>query len=163
MAKDFAGRCTCGHVRFRMTSTPMIVHCCHCRCCQRETGSAFVINALIETDRVTIDQGDVEEVDTPTNSGKGQRIIRCPKCRVALWSHYAFGGIGELIRFVRVGTLDEPDALPPDVHIFVESKQPWVEIPRGAPVFETYYSTPDLWTPDSLARLGALRQAGNQQ
>lgn len=153
---SMTGRCACGHVRYRMTSKPMIVHCCHCRFCQRETGAAFVLNALIETDRVEIDQGEIEGIDTPTNSGRGQRIMRCPRCKVALWSHYAYGDIGELIRFVRVGTLDDPDVFPPDVHIFVESKQPWVEIPAGAAAFDKFYRAGEVWPGDSLARRQAL-------
>lgn len=112
----YDGGCTCRHVRYRMTSNPLFVHCCHCRWCQRETGSAFVLNAMIEADRVQLLHGDVEVVDTPSLSGKGQKIARCPKCRIALWSNY--GGGGDSVRFVRVGTLDEPDRLPPDVHIF---------------------------------------------
>ena len=72
-----------------------------------------------------------ELVDTPSQSGKGQEIARCPKCRIAVWSHYA--GAGPLLSFVRVGTLDDPDRLPPDIHIFTASKQPWVMIPPGMP------------------------------
>jgi hypothetical protein len=113
-----------------MAAEPMFVHCCHCRWCQRETGSAFVLNALVERDRVILLEGSTEVVDTPSASGKGQKIIRCPRCRVALWSHYA--GAGEAVSFVRVGTLDDPDRLPPDIHIYTSSKQPWVVVPEGA-------------------------------
>lgn len=62
------GGCTCGHVRYRMTSNPIFVHCCHCTWCQRETGSAFAVNALIEADRVQLLQGTVEIIDTPSQS-----------------------------------------------------------------------------------------------
>src|SRR4051812_34421227 len=116
------GRCTCGTVRFRITGKPLFVHCCHCRWCQRETGSAFAVNAMIEADRVVLLAGTPEMVWTPSNSGKGQNIARCPRCRIALWSNYA--GAGDAIRFVRVGTLENP--CPPDIHIFTASKQPWV-------------------------------------
>ena len=119
MTDTFDGHCTCGAVRYRMTSRPLFVHCCHCRWCQRETGSAFAINAMIEADRVQLLQGEVEVVNTPSNSGKGQRISRCPQCRIALWSNYA--GAGDAVRFIRVGTLDEPDRLPPDIHIFTST------------------------------------------
>src|ERR1043166_8062666 len=129
----FDGRCTCGAVRYRMSGAPMIVHCCHCSWCQRETGSAFALNAMIEADRVALLQGEVETVATPSTSGKGQRIVRCPVSRVAVWSHYAGGG--DAVRFVRVGTLEEPGRLPPDVHIFTSTKQPWVVLPPGAKVY----------------------------
>jgi hypothetical protein len=150
----YAGRCTCGQVRYRMKSKPMFVHCCHCRWCQRETGTAFALNALIEADRVELLAGAPERVDTPSQSGRGQQIWRCPTCRVALWSNY--GGGGDLVRFVRVGTLEEPDRWPPDIHIYAMSKQPWVVIPPGKPVMHEYYDSKKLWPPESLERRAAL-------
>jgi hypothetical protein len=151
------GGCTCGGVRYRMTSKPMFVHCCHCRWCQREAGASFALNALIEAERVSLLRGQVEVVDTPSNSGKGQKIARCPKCRIALWSNYA--GAGDALRFVRVGTLDEPDRLPPDIHIFTSSKQPWVVLPSEMPAVEEYYERDDYWPKESLERRRALRSA----
>ena len=154
--EDFAldGGCTCGAVRYRMTSKPMIVHCCHCRWCQRETGASFALNAMIEADRVILLKGEPEVVDTPSNSGKGQKIVRCPECRIALWSNYA--GAGDLVNFIRVGTLDESDRLCPDIHIFTASKQPWVVIPPGMPAVEEYYDRSDYWPEESLARRRAV-------
>ena len=151
---SLAGGCTCRAVRYLMTSAPLFVHCCHCRWCQRETGSAFAHNALIEADRVVLQSGAPECVDTPSNSGKGQRIFRCPTCRIALWSNYA--GAGDAIRFVRVGTLDEPDRLPPDIHIFTSSKQPWVILPTDRPAMPEYYDRKKYWSEDSLARRQVL-------
>ena len=144
------GGCACGAVRYRMASKPMIVHCCHCRWCQRETGASFALNALIEANRFMIMRGAPETVNTPSESGRGQRIVRCPTCRVAVWSHYA--GAGDAVCFVRVGTLDEPDRLPPDIHIFTRSKQPWVVLPPGVPAVNEYYDRNDHWPEDSLAR-----------
>jgi hypothetical protein len=123
-AAPYEGGCTCRHVRYRMRTRPLFVHCCHCRWCQRETGTAFALNAMIEADRVELLAGDVDEIDTPSASGAGQTIARCPRCRIAVWSNYSGGG--DRVRFVRVGTLDDPDRLPPDIHIFTMSKQPWV-------------------------------------
>jgi hypothetical protein len=148
------GRCTCGAVRYLMTGKPMFVHCCHCRWCQRETGTAFALNAVIESDRVILLSGAPEVVDTPSNSGKGQKIARCPKCRIALWSNY--GGGGDVVRFVRVGTLEEPGRLPPDIHIFTMSKQPWVLLPPDTPAVEEYYDSKKYWPAESLARRAAL-------
>jgi hypothetical protein len=144
------GGCTCRGVRYRLGSAPLIVHCCHCRWCQRESGAAFALNALIESERLELLDGQVELVATPSASGKGQRIARCPTCRVAVWSHYA--GFQERVSFVRVGTLDEPDRFPPDVHIFTESKQPWVVLPAGARAFTQYYKSRDVWSAESLER-----------
>src|ERR1700682_6497516 len=155
------GGCTCGEVRYRMTSKPMFVHCCHCRWCQRETGASFALHAMIEADRVSVLKGEVEVVDTPSNSGKGQRIARCPKCQIALWSNYA--GAGDAVRFVRVGTLDEPDRLPPNIHIFTSSKQPWVVLPPNMPAVEEYYERTVYWPKESLERRSALRPAKARQ
>jgi hypothetical protein len=137
-----------------MLSAPLIVHCCHCRWCQRETGSAFVLNALIEADRMQSLQATPDLIDTPSNSGKGQKIARCPVCRVALFSTYA--GAGEKLRFVRVGTFDEPDRFPPDIHIYTESKQPWVVLPALARVVPQYYSSKEVWSAASLERRRAI-------
>ena len=144
------GGCACGAVRYRLNAAPMFVHCCHCTSCQTETGSAFAVNALIEADEVGTTKGAAEPLLTPSESGRGQTIWRCPDCRVALWSNYAGGG--DAIRFVRVGTLDTPAALPPDIHIYTRSKLPWVRLPDGVPAVEEYYDPAALWPAESLAR-----------
>ncbi|HMA11671.1 MAG TPA: GFA family protein [Steroidobacteraceae bacterium] len=150
------GGCDCRSVRYRLTEAPLVVHCCHCRWCQRESGASFALNAMIESDRVESLEADPVVVDTPSASGRGQKILRCPRCSVAVWGHYAGGG--ERVKFVRVGTLDDPDALPPDVHIFTASRQPWVVLPPGTPAFAEYYDRSRVWRPESLARLEALRR-----
>ena len=144
------GGCTCRFVRYRMSGNPMFVHCCHCRWCQRETGSAFALNAMIEADRVALLCGEVGVIQTPSHSGKGQKISRCPKCRIAVWSNYA--GAGDGVHFVRVGTLDEPDSMPPDIHIFTASKQPWVILPHGIPAVPEFYKASEHWPAASLER-----------
>ena len=151
----FEGGCTCRHVRYRIKSRPLFVHCCHCSWCQRETGTAFALNAMIEADRVELTAGEVELVDTPSASGKGQKIWRCPHCRVALWSNYS--GSGDKVRFMRVGTLDTPAAMPPDIHIFTSTKQPWVVLPAGVPAVPEYYDSKQYWLAESLERRKALR------
>jgi len=150
------GGCTCRAVRYRMEAAPLIVHACHCRWCQRETGSAFVLNAVVERSRVTLLQGDVDVVPVPSESGRGQRIVRCPQCRIALWGHYPGGG--DEIAFVRVGTFDTPDAVPPHLHIYTESKQPWLVLPEGARVFAQFYDPKVEWPAESLARWRAAKQ-----
>ena len=117
-------------------------------------GTAFALNALIETNRVQLLQGEVELIDTPSNSGKGQKIARCPRCHIALWSHYA--GAGEALTFIRVGTLDNPDRFPPDIHIFTDSKQPWVVLSPGIPAVQEFYKASEQWPEQSLERRAAL-------
>jgi len=148
------GGCTCRGVRYRMITKPLFVHCCHCTWCQRETGSAFVINAMIETDRVKILKGAPGVVLTPSNSGKGQKVVRCPTCHIALWSHYS--GAGIKVAFVRVGTLDQPNVCPPDIHIFTSTKQKWVELGDRVPVRKGYYERDKFWPADSLKRREAM-------
>lgn len=150
------GGCTCGTVRYRLTDQPLVVHCCHCTWCQHETGSAFAVNAVIETDRLHVG-GTVEEITAPSASGRGQVVVRCRACRTALYSHYA--GSGRLTAFVRVGTMDTPGDCPPDVHIFTSTRLPWVTLPAEVPAFPEYYRASEVWRPDALARRAALRAA----
>ena len=153
MTNTFEGGCACGAVRYRLLSAPMFVHCCHCRDCQRQTGSAFVINALIETDRIALLSGSPEAVAVPTDSGQPHDIYRCPRCRTAMWSDY---GRRAKLRFVRAGTLDDAAALAPDVHIYTRTKLPWVALPADVPAFEAYYDSSKLWPAASLERRRAI-------
>jgi hypothetical protein len=146
------GGCACGAVRYRLTSNPLFVHCCHCLNCQRQTGSAFVINLLIEADHVELLAGDSQPVDVPRDDGSKQRIYRCPDCQVAVYSDY---GRPEVL-FVRGGTLDQPSGVTPDVHIFTRSKLGWVTLPDSVPAFEVYYDRKPLWPAASLERLDAV-------
>jgi hypothetical protein len=150
------GGCACGAVRYRLTSDPMFVHCCHCLNCQRQTGSAFVINLLIEADRVELPAGGPVAVDVPRDDGSVQRIHRCPACQIAVYSDYTRPEVA----FVRAGTLDDPSSVAPDVHIFTRSKLPWVQLPASVPAFEVYYRTRELWPASSLSRLDALERPG---
>ncbi|CAN5916959.1 GFA family protein [soil metagenome] len=154
--ETYEGGCSCRQVRYRMVSKPMFVNCCHCRWCQRESGTAFALNAVIEADRVELLAGAPEPVATPSASGKGQKVWRCPTCRVTVWSNYA--SLGAVVRFVRVGTLDNPDALPPDAHIFTMSKQPWVVLPEGTPVAHEFYDLKKVWPAESQERRKAVVQ-----
>jgi hypothetical protein len=153
MGEALQGGCACARVRYRLSGAPMFVHCCHCLRCQRETGSAFVLNALIETDRIAATGPSPEATAVPTDTGASHRIFRCSDCRTALWSEY--GGV-EKLRFVRVGTLDEPHALTPDVHIYTRSKVPWIALPTNVPAFPAYYDSAKLWPAESLARRRAI-------
>lgn len=146
------GGCACGELRYRLTTSPMFVNCCHCLNCQRQTGSAFVLNMLIEASRVELLGGTPTAVSVPREHGLHQ-IFRCPKCRVAVWSEY--GGRSEVL-FVRAGTLDDPATVSPDAHIYTRSKLPWVTLPASVPAFEEYYDVAVLWPPESLARRKVL-------
>ncbi len=151
------GGCACKKVRYRLTAPPLFVHCCHCRWCQRETGGAFALNAMIEMDCVEMLGDDPMVVDTPSESGRGQKVHRCPDCHVALWSHY--GGAGPAIAFIRVGTLDDPDEVPPDIQIYTASKQPWVELSHAMPAVKGYYKMSEYWPEESVARLKTAKEA----
>jgi hypothetical protein len=149
MSFPLEGGCSCGAVRYRLLSDPLFTNCCHCLNCQRQTGSAFVINLLIETDRVELLSGVPRPVDVPRDDGSTQRVFRCPTCQVAVFSQY---GRPE-VRFVRGGTLDWPSAVTPDVHIFTKSKLHWVILPDSVPAFDVYYDMKALWPAASLERL----------
>jgi hypothetical protein len=149
--KKLRGACSCGKVRYELLAAPMRVHCCHCTDCQRHTGSAFVLNAIIESSAVRLIRGALEAVPIPRNYGPHD-IYRCRKCKVAVWSDY---GHRPQIRFVRVGTLDDPSLIRPDIHIFTRSKVPWIRLPRGKPAFKDYYDPRKVWPKKSLQRLRA--------
>jgi hypothetical protein len=153
------GGCDCKGVRYRMMRPPMFVHACHCRWCQRETGSAFVLNALVEATSVELLAGEPDVVNTPSNSGRGQLIARCPTCRIAVWSVYSL----PTVRFIRVGTLDNPDIAAPDIHIFTSSKQPWVVLPENALVMPEYYDAAKHWTTANLERRAAVFRAAGRE
>ncbi len=142
--------CSCGQVSIELLAKPMFVHCCHCRMCQRQTGTAFALNALIEASQLKLNNGSVETIEMPSERPAGQKIRRCPTCRVALWSTYPGGG--ETFAYVRVGALEDPDAYPPDIHIFTESKQPWVVLPPDTPSVPQFYDRETYWPAASLAR-----------
>jgi hypothetical protein len=152
VSTQLEGGCACGAVRYRLASPPLIVHCCHCLNCQRQTGSAFVINILIEADRLELVEGEPHAVTVPREAAKDQVIWRCPACQTALYSEYTT----PKVRFVRAGTLDDPTAVAPDVHIFTRSKLPWVTLPESVPAFDVYYDVDELWPAASLERRKAL-------
>jgi hypothetical protein len=152
MSGQREGGCACGAVRYRLASEPMFVHCCHCLNCQRQTGSAFVVNLLIEANRVEVLSGAPQAVDVPRDDGSAQRVHRCPGCQVALFSTYG----RPTVLFVRGGTLDDPRDVTPDVHIFTRSKVTWVAIPDGTPAFAEYYDEQALWPAQSLRRAAAV-------
>jgi hypothetical protein len=154
------GGCACGQIRYRLTSDPLFVHCCHCLNCQRQTGSAFVINVLIETDRVELLTGEPVPVAVPRDDAgkRKQKIFRCPTCQVAVFSQYT----RRAVRFVRAGTLDDPSGVTPDVHIFTRSKLPWVTLPESVPAFDVYYDMNKLWPAASLERFEALTKGASR-
>ncbi|HCQ64279.1 MAG TPA: aldehyde-activating protein [Rhodobacteraceae bacterium] len=148
------GRCTCDETRFRLTADPIIIHACHCTWCQRETGSAFALNGVIETDRIEVTRAAPVAVDLPTASGGTQRVMRCARCQVALWSHYL--GSSAALAYVRMGTLDDTSRVVPSVHIFTATKQNWLDLPAdGAPVFEEFYRPSAVLSPERYARFKA--------
>ncbi len=153
------GGCTCGNVRYRLLAKPLIVHGCHCSLCQRQTGSAFAINALVEAENVEVLSGDIDVLKVTTPSGLGQTIARCAKCRVAVWSCYHRHELNERIRFLRVGTLDDPKQFPPDIHIFTSTKPPWLPLPKDVPAVAEFYKIGETWSRDSLARRAKLLEA----
>lgn len=156
---NFDGGCACGNVRYRMTAAPMFVHCCHCRFCQKETGSGFVINALVEGPKVQILMGTPEPHRLPTDSGGPHMVYRCPECHIALWSEYSRG---DKLRFVRVGSLDNPDLFEPDIHIYTSSKIPWIPIPNGALSVPEFYDMKQIWPPEQFERLlAAVSDSGD--
>ncbi|HJU77079.1 MAG TPA: GFA family protein [Sphingomicrobium sp.] len=153
-SKTLEGGCGCGAVRYRLADEPFIVHNCHCRLCQRQTGTGSAVNAFIENDRVELISGELSETSFTTGSGATQIVVRCAKCATPLWSHYA--QLGRNVAAVRVGTLDDPSAAPPDVAIYVADKPSWAPLPDGARAFDEFYNPAEIYSAESLARLKAI-------
>ncbi|MFO1414529.1 MAG: GFA family protein [Burkholderiales bacterium] len=135
----------------------MFVHCCHCTRCQRETGGPFAHHAMIEFSKFSVLQGEPEFVLVPTDSGNKHWVARCPDCRSAMWNEH--GTRSAITRYVRVGTLDTPDALPPLAHIFTRSKQSWLTLPAGVPAYAAYYDATKTWPAESLERYRTAKAA----
>ena len=154
----YPGACSCGAVRYRLLSEPMLVHCCHCTWCQRESGSAFAVNALIDASQVELLKGKPTQTTIPSAGGKGQVFWRCAACGVTVWSNYPQAGPS--IYFIRAGTLDDPSRAPADIHIYTSTKQPWVILPKGVPAVAEFYNPADHWPAASAARFKSARAAG---
>ena len=151
------GGCACGLVRFQLHKEPMFVHCCHCTRCQRETGGPFAHHAMVEFTEMSLISGEPEFVKVPTDSGNTHWVARCPACQTAMWNEH--GSRKAITRYVRVGTLDQPSRFPPLAHIYVRSKQPWLQLPPEAPAFDAYYDAAKIWPPGSLERYAAAKAA----
>lgn len=143
------GGCSCGAVRYRLERAPMFVNCCHCRDCQRQSGAAFAVNAVIEADQVVLLSSEPQPVAVPTESGRPHQIFRCPKCQSPVWSEYNGNARA---RFIRVCSLDKPNSVSPNAHIYVRSKLPWISLPADVPAFEAFYDPVTTWPADSLKR-----------
>lgn len=154
MSEVHEGGCGCGAVRYRVEGEPIFVNNCHCRLCQRQTGSTSVVNAFFESDRVTVTQGALIEYTFKGGSGSDHVMRRCAECGTAVFSHYPRAG--RLSTGIRVGSFDDPSAFTPTAVVFTESKMPWVALPEGIPAFEQYYEPSELLAPDRFARLQAL-------
>jgi hypothetical protein len=107
------------------------------------------MNALVEKTQVEILSGTIAEYLFPDTY---HTAFFCPECVTYVWSEYKSGAFDDCW-FIRVGTLDQPDRLPPDVHIFTESKQPWVEIPKRTPNFDRFYPIKETWQESSMIRM----------
>ena len=145
------GGCACGTTRYRLTAPPLIVNACHCRDCQRLTGGAFAVNIWIERRFVEADHARLRSVKLTAGSGKPHEIFRCPDCGTAIYSKY-HAAPGDTV-LLRAGTLDHPETITPDVHIFTRSKLPWLQLPEGVPSFPAFYKLAEFWPEASRERL----------
>ena len=161
--ETFEGGCFCGAVRFAMRGRPMFIHACHCKDCRRQSGGPFVINGLIEADRISLSEGAPACRTLATDSGYPHDLFVCADCGSPLWSDYGRRG---WMLFVRLAALDAPERFTPDVHIYTVSKLPWVPLPSGARTFPHYYDMNAEWPAESTerrrsARARAAKAGGN--
>ena len=140
---NLAGGCACGALRYKLTADPLIVHACHCRDCQRLTGSAFVTNIWIERKFVEAGPAVPKSFKLTAGNGKHHEVFFCDAahtcganitCRRAIPCWFASERL--IIR-------------KPDVHIFTRSKVPWLDLPKDVPAFESFYSMNVVWSVQS--------------
>ena len=148
------GGCACGALRYEVRGEPIFVNHCHCRLCQRQTGSVGVLNAFFESDRVAVIQGELTEHIFKAGSGGDHIVCRCAECGTAVFSYYP--RVGRLGTGIRVGSFDDPDAFTPTAVVFTESRMHWAPLPEGIPAFEQYYNPFELLNEASVARLKAM-------
>jgi len=151
LSTPLTGGCKCGKVRFRLESAPIITHCCHCRGCQKQSGSAFRINVMIETDRLAILEGEPR----PFQGDDGQNEMQCPSCEFCIWAYHRH--FGDAIAFIGVGVLDEGERLPPEAHFFIRSKHPWIVLPPDIPAFQELGDTGKVGARERVMAVLAVR------
>ncbi|MBK6707942.1 MAG: GFA family protein [Sphingomonadales bacterium] len=123
-----AGGCNCGAVRYQIEGNPVVVAQCHCKNCQRQSGSAFSVNLMVPVAGVTSTGELAVYEDRDTRSGNAVYRKFCGKCGSPIFSDLAEGN-GMTI--VKVGTLDDPAPFAPVVSVWTSTKMPWVELPQG--------------------------------
>ena len=126
------GGCLCGAVRYSSEAEPLMQVICHCKTCQKNSGSAFSMNVAVPQDSLVVEgEGDPLRRYEDRSGASGQPFYRyyCGECGSHLYSHGAAYGA---IAFIKAGTLDDATWLAPSAHIWVAEKLPWVDIPAGA-------------------------------
>jgi hypothetical protein len=118
---DTTGGCLCGRVRYTATGEPAFSGICHCRNCQRFTGSAFETTIGFPTSSVSV-QGDLKTYDEISDAGRALHRRFCPNCGSGvLVEADAFPGVTIFL----AGSLDDPTAYKPTMELFCSSAQPW--------------------------------------
>jgi hypothetical protein len=130
---QWTGRCNCGAVRYTLASSPLTVAACHCTQCRRQSGAAYSVNLIVRASAMEV-VGDLASwEDSDTESGAPLSREHCGKCGSPIRS---VPSASPKLIAVKSGTLDDPSAFAPAMHIWVQSKLPWVTIPDGIPTFQ---------------------------
>ncbi|HEY8604194.1 GFA family protein [Tsuneonella suprasediminis] len=126
------GGCNCRHARYKLHGAPLAVAACHCRNCQRQSGSAYSVNLVVAGDSVAI-EGELACYEDP-DSESGKPVLRefCPNCGSPIRS---IPTASPAMVAIKAGTLDNPDAFPPAIHIWTCQMLDWVDVPEGVPQF----------------------------
>ncbi|GAA4043155.1 GFA family protein [Parerythrobacter jejuensis] len=132
MSEPKTGGCLCGAVRYAISADPAMAVNCHCKNCQRQSGSAFSTIIGIPEAALSI-EGEFKTFDDKGESGEAVLRDFCGVCGSPLFSRVA---VAPGLIFVKVGTLDDTDDFNPAMHLWTRSKQHWVDL-AGATAFET--------------------------
>ena len=138
MKLPLRGRCVCGAIRYEISREPLRVYACHCKDCQRFTGSAFAIGVVVPSEAFQLTGPETRLVPNGiTEGGRLKRLSACPECGTRLFGDlrpdWLYKG---MVRAVLGGTLDDTSWLRPTIHVWTRSAQPWVILPDGSTVYE---------------------------
>ena len=125
-----SGGCQCGEIRYRIRSEPITLYVCHCRDCQRQSGSAFGMSLVVPESSFELLSGSLKTFTVRADSGRTKTCAFCPTCGVRLYNAVRPGRIS-----VKAGTLDDVSKLRPEGHGWTSRKQPWVTLPSDVPCY----------------------------
>jgi hypothetical protein len=134
MTTQSTGGCLCGAIRYAFSGEPVFSLLCHCRDCQRQSGSGYIAAMRVPAASFRVTQGTPKLFRKPGDSGNEVNRAFCPDCGTTLYIRVT----GAEVVGVRAATLDDPSGFRPEANIFCKSAQPWDHMDPDVPRYDTY-------------------------